>query len=71
METLREMNFEIGVFCPCLYRRDEKKILLFDHGDDFVSEGEGDALEWFKVELSKRLLVKLRGLSDGTTATCR
>lgn len=62
MEVLREMGFKIGVFCPCLCRHDEKDILLFYHGDDFVSEGEDDALEWFKTELSKRLLVKVRGV---------
>eukprot|EP00959_Pyramimonas_sp_CCMP1952_P248416 5192539-Pyramimonas_sp.AAC.1 len=62
MEVLSDMGFKIGVFCPCLRRREEKDILLFYHGDDFVSEGEGDSLEWFKVELSKRLLVKVSGV---------
>jgi hypothetical protein len=62
MEVLRDMGFKIGVFCPCLCKHDEKDIMLFYHGDDFVSEGDDDALEWFKVELSKRLLVKVRGV---------
>ena len=62
MEVLREMGFKIGVFCPCLCRHDEMDILLFYHGDDFVSEGDDDALEWFKTELSKRLMVKVRGV---------
>jgi len=62
MEVLRSMGFKIGIFCPCLCRHDEKGILLFYHGDDFVSEGEDDALKWFKIELSKELLVKVRGV---------
>eukprot|EP00959_Pyramimonas_sp_CCMP1952_P148797 3112481-Pyramimonas_sp.AAC.1 len=61
MEVLRKMGFKIVVFCPCLCRRDERGILLFYHGDDSVGEGDSDALEWFKTELSKELMVKVRG----------
>ena len=42
-------------------RHDEKGIMVY-HGDDFVSKGDGNTLEYFKTELSRRLLAKALGV---------
>ena len=34
--TMEQLNYRVGVFNPCLYRRAVNDIRVIRHGDDFV-----------------------------------
>ena len=63
----KDLGFSIGAHCPCLAfaevpGRGGERLHLFRHGDDIVVPTSRQGVSWFHGALSKRLLVKLRGL---------
>ena len=60
MDTLNDMNFEIGKINPCLCKHAESDITLFYRGDDLVVVAEGADLERFATELGRALIGKVR-----------
>ena len=34
--TMEQLNYRVGVFNPCLFRRAVNDLSVFRHGDDFV-----------------------------------
>ncbi|CAK0811159.1 unnamed protein product, partial [Prorocentrum cordatum] len=59
-ETLEgKMGFACGVWCPCIYRSGDGKLVAYVYGDIFVLKGSrSDNLE-FHRELQKHMWVKL------------
>ncbi|CAK0853831.1 unnamed protein product [Prorocentrum cordatum] len=62
-ETLEgKMGFSCGVWCPCIYRRGDGKLVAYVYGDNFVLKGSrADNLEFYR-ELQKYMWVKLEGM---------
>ena len=56
--TMEKLDYNIGVFNPCLYKHPVKDVSVLRHGDDFATRTTRTQIADFKVELSKHLLVK-------------
>ena len=56
-----ENDFVQGSFSPCVYRHKTRKLWYFVHGDDYVGIGSETDLEWYRTQVSKRFIMKLRG----------
>ena len=56
--TMEKLDYNIGVFNPCLYKNPVKDISVLRHGDDFATLATRTQIAEFKEELSKHLLVK-------------
>ena len=56
--TTEKLDYNIGVFNPCLYKYLVKDITALRHGDDFATLATRTQIAEFKVDLSKHLLVK-------------
>ena len=57
-QTLFDMGFTVGQSSACFFWRKERNILTSCHGDDFISAGSKDDLDWFKAELQKKYELK-------------
>ena len=66
-EVLKALKCTQGVFCPCIYVRQTKKVRITRYGDDFVVLATRAAAKNFKEELSRSLVAKGRA----TAATGR
>jgi len=53
-ESLEEMGFTMGIASACVFRHEERSIATSVYGDDFLTEGPKDQLDWFKGELEKK-----------------
>ena len=62
-ETMEgKMGFVCGVWCPCIYRSSDGKLLAYIYGDNFVLKCKrADNLEFYR-ELQKYMWVKLEGM---------
>ena len=56
--TMEKLDYNIGVFNPCLYKHPVKDVSVLRHGDDFATLATRTQIAEFKEELSKHLLVK-------------
>ena len=55
--TMEKLDYNIGVFNPCLYNYPVKDVSV-RHGDDFATLATRTQIAEFKEDLSKHLLVK-------------
>ena len=46
--TLRELGFEQGRACPCLFVHKKRGLVTSVHGDDFTTAGPKRQLDWFE-----------------------
>ena len=51
--TMEKLDYNIGVFNPCLYRHPVKDVSVFRHGDDFATLATRTHIAESKKELSK------------------
>ena len=56
--TMEKLDYNIGVFNPCLYKHPVKDVSVLRHGDDFATLATRTQIAEFKEDLSKHLLVK-------------
>jgi hypothetical protein len=62
---LEKMGFVRGKASPCCFRHEQCDLRCIVHGDDFVFVGSDEDLEWARVEMDKRFLVKVIGKLGG------
>ena len=67
-ELLGETGFVTGKWSPCIHFHPERQLLAYVHGDDFVVLGLPDDSAWLAAQLSKRLIIKDRGLLSPPSA---
>lgn len=53
-EALEELGFVRGQSSACVFWHPERHVISSVHGDDFVTAGTKAALDWFKMELTKK-----------------
>ena len=56
----KEWGFVAGRYNPCMFQHPLRKVLCLVHGDDFVSVGEDDQLQWLKKKLQGRFEIKTK-----------
>ena len=56
--TMEKLDYNIGVFSPCLYKKLAKDVSILRLGDDFATQSTRTQIAEFKEHLSKYLLVK-------------
>ena len=56
----RALSSKHGAFSPCIYRVGE--LIIWRHGDDFVTLGERGASRKFAEDFGEHLIVKVRGV---------
>ena len=56
--TMEKLDYNIGVFNPCLYKHLVKDVCVLKHGDDFSTLATRTQIAEFKEDLSKHLLLK-------------
>ena len=61
-EIMVELGFVKGVYTPCAVHPAEMQVYVVVRGDDFIVLGTRSATAWFKDGLSKRIIVKGRGV---------
>lgn len=57
-KTLTEAEFSAGRTSPCLFYHSTRDVVALVHGDDFVSAGSPEDLEWLRTVLAKRYCIK-------------
>ena len=75
-QTLVESGFLRASSSTCIFFHPAKHVLVFVHGDDFVSVGDGDDLQWFSLVLGRSFEIKstmsaTRNKSRSSTASSR
>ena len=56
---LEEMQFQAGVYNPCIFYNQIRDISVMVHGDDYVAVGAEQDLQWLQTEIRKRYDVKV------------
>ena len=56
--TMEKLDYNIGVFNPCLYKHPIKDVSVLRHGDDFATLATRTQIAEFKEHLSKHLFVR-------------
>ncbi len=54
------LGFRLGVTSPCAFHRVERGVRIVVHGDDFAILGKENELDWLKVNVEKKMNVKLK-----------
>ena len=57
-KTLTRAGFTAGRTSPCLFHHRARDVMSFVHGDDFVSSGTHEDLEWLRTVLTKKYCLK-------------
>ena len=57
-QTMEKLDYNIGVFNPCLYKHPVKDVSALRHGDDSATVATLTQIAEIKEDLSKHLLVK-------------
>ncbi len=57
-KTLEDAGFEAGKSSPCIFYHKRRDIMVFLHGDDFVSSGAVADLKWLEGVLKARYSIK-------------
>lgn len=55
-------GFQQGLASPCVFYNQQRGIRIYVHGDDYVSCGTQESLEWMKTKLESRYQVKTQWL---------
>ena len=55
---MEKINYNIGMFNPCLYKHPAEDISVLRHGDDFATLATRTQIVEFKEDLSKHKIVK-------------
>ena len=56
---LRMIGFEQGDVSPCMfYKKKDRGIRTYVHGDDYVSSGQPQQLKWMRTQLESKYIVK-------------
>ena len=63
--ALAKLGFAKGRSSPCLFYHPVRELRMVVHGDDFVTEGPADNLQWLNNEMSKVFSLKTEVLGDG------
>ena len=64
-QQLVRMRFRQGVASPCTFYHHERQLRIYVHGDNYVSTGTTENLQWMRAELEKRYQVKTQVLGPG------
>ena len=64
-KTMLNAGFELGKSSPFIFDHRLRDILVFVHGDDFVSSGETSDLEWLRKVLEAAYPIKTTVLGGG------
>ena len=56
--TMEKLDYNIGVFNPCLYKHPVKDVSVLRHDEDFATLSTRTQIAEFTEDLSKHLLVK-------------
>ena len=62
---LIEMGFTQGLASPCVFHHKQMNIRTYVHGDDFVSIGMEQQVEWMKKQLERKYQVKTQMSGPG------
>ena len=62
---LIEMGFTQGMTSPCVVHHKQRNIRTYVHGDDYVSIGMEQQLEWMKKQLEQTYQIKTQMLGTG------
>ena len=49
--SLIDMEFTQGTSSACVFRHDERQIVVSVHGDDFTCSGARPQLQWLEIEM--------------------
>ena len=60
--TLVDAGFAVGQVTSCAFYHPGRDVRIVVHGDDFVLVGEEEDLEWVRVVLEAKYIVKVRGV---------
>lgn len=64
-QQLVNIGFKQGIASPCTFYHEGKGIRAYVHGDDYVSVGKPERLDWMKKELEKCYSIKTQLLGPG------
>ena len=57
-QHLLNMGFSQGLATPCVFYHREKGIRTYVHGDDYVSTGKTENLQWMEARLEEKYQIK-------------
>ena len=57
-QRLLEVGFKQGAATPCIFYHEKRAIRTYVHGDDYVSTGTIENLNWLKTQLESKYQVK-------------
>ena len=57
-ELLKKHGFNTAASSTCIFHHPERDVVVFVHGDGFVSTADGDDLLWFKGVLEQKFELK-------------
>ena len=60
---LESVGFQRGVGHPCVFWHPSRKIKTLVHGDDYVSAGSSESMDWMEKELEKANEIKTQKIS--------
>ena len=66
---LESIGFKAGRSSPCIFYHENKDIRTFVHGDDYVSAGSSEDLDWLRKRLEEKYAIKTEVLGDGKGET--
>ena len=64
-QSLIEVAFKQGIATPCVFYHEQRAIRTYVHGDDYVSTGTTENLQWLKTQLENKYQVKTQVLGPG------
>ena len=66
-KTMTDMGFERGTASPCTFFHRDRQIRTYIHGDDYVSVGQEEDLQWMKRQIEKKYELKTQVLGPSKT----
>ena len=60
--TVEDSGFEVGAWCPSVYKQVERDLPMWRHGDDFIVRGHRQNIDWVMGTLEKTMVVKARAV---------
>ena len=60
--TMHKMGFRMGRYNVSMFYHQQREIKTLVHGDDFISTGDKQDLEWMKKQLEDRFTIKTQTL---------
>ena len=61
---LRSLGFKKGKGHPCVFHHPSRDIKTLVHGDDYVSAGSDESMDWLEPNSPKPMKCRLRNLED-------